>query len=193
MLNLPDVTLVAVSNIKKSETQHALDVSQQGITFRDVLFLQPPHIKTSDEYSHFMLYELDYHIRTPFALVIQYDGYIINPDMWSDEFLRYDYIGAPWPPRLHHTPEGQEIRVGNGGFSLRSKELLAAPRRLKLPFTDNGTGFFHEDGNLCNYHRKALEDYGISFAPVEVAARFSSELTVPETTRSFGFHKYKPC
>ncbi|KAF4746198.1 hypothetical protein FOZ62_025133, partial [Perkinsus olseni] len=35
-----------------------------------------------------------------------------------DDFLEYDYIGAPWK----HRPLG--LSVGNGGFSLRSRSLL---------------------------------------------------------------------
>ena len=37
------------------------------------------------------------YIESDFALVVQDDGHIVNPNNWSDEFLAYDYIGAPWP------------------------------------------------------------------------------------------------
>ena len=30
-------------------------------------------------------------------LTIWTDGFIVHPEMWRDEFLKYDYIGAPWP------------------------------------------------------------------------------------------------
>lgn len=39
---------------------------------------------------------LDSYIETPHVLVVQYDGFILNPDAWTDEFLEYDYVGAPW-------------------------------------------------------------------------------------------------
>ncbi len=189
MLELPNVTLVALTDLDFQETEKALEKSQEGIVFGDVKYLTP-HLGSSDGYSRYVLYELTKHIDTPYALVIQYDGYVTNPDMWTDEFLEYDYIGAPWPKNTHYTPRGAEVRVGNGGFSLRSKRLLDAFNELKLPFTDNGTGFFHEDGQICNYYRKTLEDYGIKYAPVELAAQFSTELQVPETRESFGKHKY---
>lgn len=189
MLNLKDVTLVAVTDLHIEGTEHALKKSQEGIEFGAVKFLQPT-LGSSDEYSRYVLFELTKHVDTPFALLVQHDGYVTNPEMWTDEFLEYDYIGAPWPPETHYTPRGTEVRVGNGGFSLRSKKLLGAFNELRLKFTDNGTGFFHEDGQICNYYRKTLEDYGIKFAPVELAARFSTELQVPETTKSFGKHKY---
>lgn len=193
MRKLPNVTLVAVTSIKFPETEAALAESKKEIEYGGIIYITDKNIRSSDEYSRFMLFDLARYIKTDFALVIQYDGYVLNADAWSDEFFQYDYIGAPWPPKTHYTREGAEVRVGNGGFSFRSKKLLDAFNVLGLSFTDNGTGFFHEDGQICNYHRKALEDYGIKFAPVEVAARFSRELRVPETVeKTFGFHRYKP-
>jgi hypothetical protein len=139
-----------------------------------------------------MCYELCRYIETDFALVVQYDGYVVRPNKWKQEFLNYDYIGAPWARDTHYTKEGVNVRVGNGGFSLRSKRLLLALTELKLPFTDDGTGFFHEDGILCSYYRKELENAGIKFAPVEVAARFSHETDCAESVyRPFGFHGSK--
>lgn len=189
MLILPNVTLAAVTDLDFEATEKALAKSQEDIEFGAVKYLTP-QLGSSDGYSRYVLYELTKHIDTPYCLLVQHDGYVTNPEAWTDEFLEYDYIGAPWPPATHYTPRGVEVRVGNGGFSLRSKRLLDAFNELRLPFTDNGTGFFHEDGQICNYYRKTLEDYGIKYAPVELAARFSTELEVFETTESFGKHKY---
>lgn len=172
------------------ESYEAVSYSQKGIEFGDMVFLTNQNLKSSDEYSRFMLFELYKWVQTDFALVVQHDGYVIRPEKWSNSFLGYDYIGAPWPPNTHFTNKNNEVRVGNGGFSLRSKKLLSSFPKLGLQFTDNGTGFFHEDGQICNYHREVLENDGIKFAPVEVAAMFSKEHTVPETVQSFGFHKY---
>ena len=33
--------------------------------------------------------------KTSHALMIQYDGYVLSGDRFSDNFLSYDYIGAP--------------------------------------------------------------------------------------------------
>ena len=67
--------------------------------------------------------------------------------------------------------------------------MLGALNDLALPFTDNGTGYSHEDGVICVYYRKKLEEYGIRFAPVEAAAKFSREQdcldSVPDP---FGYH-----
>jgi hypothetical protein len=110
-------------------------------------------------------------------------------DGWMMIFLKYDYIGAPWKKNLHFLADGTNVRVGNGGFSLRSKKILNAPSDLNLPFTDNGTGLFHEDGVLCVYHRKILEENGIKYAPVEIASMFSKERWCPDSKFfTFGFH-----
>jgi hypothetical protein len=86
---------------------------------------------------------------------------------------------------------GERVRVGNGGFSIRSSKLLNAPKKLGLELKQE-QGFFNEDGNLVCYNRKELLEYGIKYAPVGVAAKFSYENEVPENQRieTFGFHKH---
>jgi hypothetical protein len=53
-------------------------------------------IDSIEAYSHFIVKELDAYVETEYVLVIQYDGFILNPEAWTDEFLKYDYVGAPW-------------------------------------------------------------------------------------------------
>ena len=136
------------------------------------------------------------YVPTSHCLLIQYDSCIINPELWDDSWLQYDYIGAPWPYKddayiIDET--GEHIRVGNGGFSLRSKKLLDAPERFNLRLTHK-QGYYNEDSNICEYHRKELLALGIKYAPIEVAAKFSYENDVPENkdTKTFGFHKNLP-
>jgi hypothetical protein len=130
-----------------------------------------------DDYNRFVLKGLIDHIDTDFVLVAQFDGFIVSPDLWSDDFLEYDYIGAVWP-------NSPAYPVGNGGFSLRSRKLLKA-------LTDDRIGLFPEphgeDEYICRYYRSYLETrHGIRFAPVEVAERFSVESGRIRPT--FGFH-----
>ena len=42
-----------------------------------------------------MVYELGDHIHTDYAMIVHADGFIVHPEMWRDEFLKYDYIGVP--------------------------------------------------------------------------------------------------
>ena len=124
--------------------------------------------------------------------------------MWSDDFLEWDYIGAVWPFRndAFIDPFGNHQRVGNGGFTLRSRKVLEVPQIEDIPFEVNeGTfykhmnaGAYNEDGNICVHNRHLFKKHGVKFAPIDVAVRFSQELPVPEATgiKPFGFHRYLP-
>jgi len=132
-------------------------------------------ISSTDAYSHFMIKDLDRYISTDFALMVQYDGFILNADCWSPGFQHYDYVGARWPA-------DHWMSVGNGGFSLRSKRLLQALQDPEVLAADP------EDVAICRTYRLLLEEkYGIQFAPEEVAVGFSFE-TVPSECATFGFH-----
>jgi hypothetical protein len=186
---LTDVTLVAVTSVAIPATARAIALSQQALTFGEVLFLsnqrpppdtpaiwrEIPAIGSRHEYSRFMLHELAMHVRTRYALCVQWDGYVVNPTAWDPAFLDYDYIGAPWP----HFADG--MRVGNGGFSLRSQRLIEACKTL--PIADEA-----EDVAICRTHRAMLEArFGMRFAPENVARRFAYERIAP-TGHEFGLH-----
>jgi len=208
-LNLPDVTLVAVSTINIQETISALKKSYEHINFNKILFLtdkEPkklpkeiiyencPKINNINDYNYFVFRHLGTYIDTPLCLMIQYDSWVINPDLWDDQWMKYDYIGAPWAIKSDaYLWNGMHIRVGNGGFSLRSKFLLDIPNRYNLPLLEE-QGWYNEDGNICIYHRKKMLELGVRYAPVSVAAKFSYEVPVPENTgvKTFGFHKNYP-
>ena len=61
--------------------------------------VRTPHIASREQYSDFVLKQVIQHIRTPWVLLIQWDGYVVDPSAWRAEFLDYDYIGARWPWR----------------------------------------------------------------------------------------------
>jgi len=131
-----------------------------------------PDIASIADYSHFMVKSLGGHVDSDFVLVIQYDGYVLDGRRWSAEFLDYDYVGAPW----------SDGGVGNGGFSLRSQRLLRALRDPRI------ADLVPEDVAICKTYRGLLElEYGLRFAPAEVAGRFSFE-AVPPPGPTLGFH-----
>lgn len=135
-----------------------------------------PAIASREAYSQFVIKELHAHIETEFALLVQWDGFVVNAAAWSDDFLGYDYIGAKW---IFHT-DGHN--VGNGGFSLRSKRLLEALRDPEVVPGDL------EDVTICRTYRSHLESaHGIRFAPEAVADRFAFEASY-WTSPPFGFH-----
>jgi hypothetical protein len=134
-----------------------------------------------DAYSRFVALELAARMpkEATHAMVVQLDGYITNPECWDDEFLAHDYIGAPWPIALN--PD----RVGNGGFSIRSRRLqewIARQQWAELP----------EDVFICSHCRSRIIEAGMTFAPLELAARFSRELPIEEAHLvpriTLGFH-----
>jgi hypothetical protein len=51
-------------------------------------------------------------------LIYQEDTFIFDTNI--NNFIDYDYVGAPWPKDL----EINEYNVGNGGFSLRTKSIM---------------------------------------------------------------------
>mmetsp|Transcript_63203 Transcript_63203/g.105161 ORF Transcript_63203/g.105161 Transcript_63203/m.105161 type:complete len:1055 (+) Transcript_63203:132-3296(+) len=69
------------------------------------------------------------------VLVFQSDGLILRPGI--EWYLRYDYVGAPWSKRndvyrgvneekLHIPSLSRDVRVGNGGLSIRSSSLMTS-------------------------------------------------------------------
>ena len=207
MLKLENVTLVCVTSVNVDRAIRALKYSCKNIEFGEVILLTDKDVspdgittvKTPNldyiDYSRFIVYELHKHIQTEFALIVQDDGFVTNPNEWSDEFFKYDYIGAPFPIPApndnisYRDPFGGLQRVGNGGFSLRSKKLLELPTRLDLEWKQY-FGYWNEDGFFSVHNKHILEENGCVFPSVEVAAKFSFENKIPENEgmKTFGFH-----
>lgn len=160
--NLPDVTLFGV-DINQHRLQKAADICTEWIKFGDVIMLNP-ELHSKETYSKFIIEETYKHIRTTHILIFQHDGYVNNFMAWDNDWLQYDYIGAPW-----YYDDG--MAVGNGGFSLRSKRLM------KILATDKHIQIHHpEDHHICRTYRPYLETkYGIRFAPNDVAEKFAFE------------------
>lgn len=204
-INLKNVTVVSVAGIRAVEALKAIKYSCQGIDFASVKLITPENIVDDsvevikceplnyEQYNHFIVYKLHEYIDTDYALIIQDDGFVINPDKWDDSFLNYDYVGAPWPlPQdsiSFKDAQGNLQRVGNGGFTLRSKKLLSLASELKLEWKPY-YGHYNEDGFFCCHNRHIYEEHGCKFADIHTAARFSHEISIPETQGiiPFGFH-----
>lgn len=178
-LQLPQVTLCAASDVALEATIRALEISLENIDFHHALLLsskEPPRptstaiehipiapLRNRDEYGHFILTQLARYVETEFALIVQWDGFVVDPDAWQPAFLNYDYIGAPWI----NFPS--PFNVGNGGFSLRSRRLLEAGSAPWFEVTHP------EDLSICHVNRKALEIRGLRIADETTASRFAKE------------------
>jgi hypothetical protein len=142
----------------------------------------------NDPWNYFMSKLYNNYINNEFLLNIHDDGFVINPDRWSDEFLEFDYIGALWGPE-------NPIRCGNGGFSLRSKKLMEIQQN-QCDFIPNS---YAEDYGICAINRSIFLKNGIKYAPNDIASKFSIENEfMPEyvgqthtdrfSLKTFGFH-----
>ena len=127
------------------------------------------------------------YLLTPFMLFMEWDSMVVNPAAWTDEFLQYDYIGAPWP---NHVEEGwppcnETNNVGNGGFALKSAAFCAKVCEATQLFAGD-PAMLSSDRWQCRTIRPWMEDHGIVYAPEPVAARFSCENRI--YSGQFGFH-----
>ena len=194
MLNLPNITAIAVTSIEEDLTMAALLYSAEKINFGKIKLITTfePSIKSDKVeinklnyklsfagYNNFMGRELYKYIDTEYALLIQYDGFVVNPHNWKDDFLNYDYIGAAW--NTSHVGH----RVGNGGLCLRSKKFLDLCKYIP-------THHANEDIFYSCVYRYYFIQNGCKFPDVLTAYSFSVEQTIPEKEytfeNSFGFH-----
>ena len=189
MLKLNTITLLCLDTRHPELADRALQKCLEQAAFAQAVLLTHAGYQSSDpritthaiealkgieDYSRFMIKEIAPYVLGSHVLVVQWDGYIVNLESWSSEFLKYDYIGAPWPNKTN--------AVGNGGFSLRSKKLLNA---LADPYIDH---YHPEDSVICEDYKSYLEHtHGIQFAPVSLASQFACEM-IPPIGKPFGVH-----
>lgn len=198
MIQLKDITLISITGIQSELALKALLISSDEIEFgkiKLIAFDRPKYVPDKvefikikklnySEYNMFCLYDLYKYVDTEFCLLVQYDGFVINPSAWDDKFYNYDYIGAPWYMKsLNHG------RVGNGGFSLRSKKLILHSKDISINDLD-----WRDEDNLIV--RKILDNPKLKMRvpSLQTAYKFSVEHKMPEFpwTRdfSFGFHYF---
>lgn len=191
MIDLPNITLICLTNKNFEEHKKALDISCKGINFGAVKLIWDEKCISIDEWNRKIIFDLPKYVDTTHALLIHADGYVIHPELWNNEWIDLDYIGAPWPLPVdnysYRTENGYLARVGNS-VSLRSKKLmdLVATRPMEYHYGNN-----NEDGQICCWNREWLEDQGCKFAKLEQAIHFSKEHEIPENMglETFAFHK----
>lgn len=198
-IDLLDVTLYSIDCVDPVHSLESLIISSEKINFGEIIlfsdvkphpfpskikFIEIPSIKSLTDYNNFILQKLNQFIKSDFCLSVQADGYIHNPHLWTEEFKRWDYIGAPWQASEHFVKPNN--RVGNGGVSLRSKALLE--ETAKLSYTN-----VNEDVVISIILADYLKSKNILIAPLELASKFSLEkpcedLQVNPESDCFAFH-----
>lgn len=192
MVKKPTVGLVIADSDNYSLARNAIENSLRQIDVKEVLVFSDNSLLASgyrhipikkiasiNEYNQLILAELPRYLNCDYYLLIQYDGFALNRHKFSPDFLSCDYIGALWPQHPFH-------RVGNGGFSMRSRRIIEATAQLSVLHSNEEP----EDAFICRTIRPLLETrFKISFAPEDVAKRFSFE-AIGQSTDTFGFHGF---
>ena len=226
-LTLPNVTLLAVTSVEIEQHQISLKISSQNIEFgavkllssslpekkySDIEYVSIPPMNRSDN-NRFLMEDLHKYFETSHCLYVEADSFVVNADLWKEEFLEFDYIGAPWPNKIQMNPSPTRVLssifigspglpgpipvlnmkencVGGGGFSLRSRKLLKTI--AKMNYDPSKFPLESEDVIICHYLYKEMIDKGIRFAPPKLAAQFSMEdvrhLYGQDVNSVFGFH-----
>lgn len=185
------ISLIIVDNLQHDLARFSIEQTIKNVECKEIIIFSDKNfypctkfvpIKkniTVYDYSDIILNHLWLFLETDFALITQFDGMAVDKTKWSDDFLNYDYIGAPW----QHEYNGN--RVGNGGFSLRSKKLIEALRDTKIQL--GGASKNLEDSAICAEFKTYLEEkYNIQYAPLELAEKFAHELS--DRNDTLGFH-----
>ena len=156
------------------------DIKHEKLEKHNIRYENIYKLNNNREYDNFILKELYKHIETDFMLIIQHDGTIYKPNSWTDDFLKFDYIGAPWtnPPKYKNC-------VGNGGFSLRSKKFMeTAASILDFSYCEEP-----EDVYLCETLYDQMTFHGFRYSDIFLASNFSTEAITKHTNiNSFGIH-----
>jgi len=97
------------------------------------------------------------------VLIFQHDSMILR--CCIDEFMEFDYVGAPW--RTDMAWARPDRKGGNGGFSLRNPRVMIK--------TIQAFPWFPNRGNEDVHYMRNMEKIGGTIAPYEVCAKFSCE------------------
>ena len=133
---------------------------------------------SAQEYN-LLFYDKDFYdlIPTEIFLVFQTDALIcLQNKHYINDFLQYDYVGAPWGDR----------NVGNGGLSLRRKtkmlEILEKGKDLKL----QSNGEHWNEDIFFSIKSQSIPDLFVYKPDFEKAKTFSVETVLH--LNSFGTH-----
>jgi hypothetical protein len=208
-LKLPNVTLLSATSSEVDAAQVSMRISLHNIEFGaskllsssspekkypDIEYVPIPQLNSVDDYNKMIFQDLHKYFKTSHCLIVQADSFVVNSSLWKNEFLKFDYIGGPWPDKIEVNPNLilnlKQNPVGNGGFSLRSRKLVEATSRIN--FDTLNFPMKAEDVLICYYLYKEMIDSGIQFAPARLAAEFSLENTDglygQNVNSVFGFH-----
>lgn len=197
-LQLPSVTLMCIDCLCADRAIKVLETCKGKADFGAVKFLtslstdyqNSVKIMPLDSliaYSIFMLTRCHEYIDTPHVLIVQRDGWILNPGSFDPYWLQLDYIGPLFM---------QYDKVGSGGFSLRSKVMMQEVARLTPKWDgtlehankiQSGLGYYEDGVISLSPHKKFFK-----IASNEHAANFAqggNRNPLYFREKPFGFHR----
>lgn len=212
--DLSTVTLCMFDGAARAEAAEAMEIALGLCTVHDAVWLAPERppawfFEQAPFARYIQIPRMDYAQAMRFQarvlgefidadashmLSLEWDGFPINPHLWSPDFLACDYIGAPWPsifiPDHVRAALGDGSLVGNGGCCLRSRWFIQALRAA--PDHD---GRQPGDCYWCQHPgvRDLMARVGATYADLQTAMEFAFENPLPEipvwsVRQSFGFH-----
>jgi len=195
-LQLPNVTLLIVDSVNAKGAINVLEHCKNLCDFGAVKLLTDieidyehkitiPKLNSLVAYSIFMLTKCKDYFDTDHVLIVQRDGFILNPESWNPAWLEYDYIAPLFV---------QVDKVGSGGFSLRSKKCMEEIAKI-TPEWDWSQSEADRIQNIMNYYEDGVISYSgldFKFAPLQEAAKFAQGGN-PNLNyyieKPFGFHR----
>lgn len=200
MLNLPSVTLIAVDCLDAERAKNSIEKCLEVCNFGGVKLLTskeidyPYRVRIENlnsllKYSEFMLNHVYKYCETTHMQIVQYDGWIINPLSWEDDWMRYDYVGAIY---RDENPVNNNS-VGNGGFSLRTRRLMKFVSENLGEFKPfwGWHAYMNEDGVICKGMKSLISQAGMNICPPERAAKYAFEGNPAYFyNKPFGFHGF---
>lgn len=198
-LQLPSVTLMCIDCIDARRAIKVLEHCKTKADFGAVKLLTsisngyPEGVKIMPlnsliMYSIFMLTKVHKYIDTDHVLIVQRDGWILNPESFDPAWLELDYIGPLFV---------QYDKVGSGGFSLRSKKLMRYVSAMS-PDWDGSQLLSRKIQSLVNYYEDGVICFnkninqGFKIATLEQAAQFAqggNRNPLYFREKPFGFHR----
>lgn len=170
--------LAMIDTLAQIEPGEALIFSPTVIHVPGARWIEIPAFANLDEYVRFLWHDMPNYVSTSHILFTQWDAWVIDGTCWTDEFLKYDYGGAPW---MYFD---DAFKVGNGA-GLRS---LALMNRLRTAPEEYPVSRI-EDAVISRIYRRNLELDGFKWMPVRLASRLAFENSRPaKNSRHFMFH-----
>lgn len=197
-LQLPTVTLVAIDCLNAGKAIKVLEHCKTLCDFGEVKLLTSIPIQYEHRikimplnsliaYSVFMLTRFNQYIDTPHCLIVQNDGWILNPESFDPLWLENDYTAGLYMQYDH---------CGSGGFSLRSKKIMDYAAEI-MPKWDGTQKHAEQITEQEGYYEDGVLSLSGKFkqfkiASIEQAANFSQAGNRnPKYFREkpFGYHR----